>query len=89
MLNKNRCILYAITDRTWLNGRSLEDVVEQSLMGGVDIIQLREKIILKFVGNLMQMEFILVKVIHHYLKLEKSWARIRLSELLQRLSNKP
>lgn len=43
MLNKNRCILYAITDRTWLNGRSLEDVVEQSLMGGVDIIQLREK----------------------------------------------
>ena len=43
MLNKNRCILYAITDRTWLNGRSLEDVVEQSLMGGVDIIQRREK----------------------------------------------
>lgn len=43
MLNKNRCILYAITDRTWLNGRSLEDVVEQSLMGGVDIVQLREK----------------------------------------------
>ncbi|MBS6445143.1 MAG: thiamine phosphate synthase [Ruminococcus sp.] len=43
MLNKNRCILYAITDRTWLNGHSLEDVVEQSLMGGVDIIQLREK----------------------------------------------
>lgn len=43
MLNKNRCILYAITDRTWLNGRTLEDVVEQSLMGGVDIIQLREK----------------------------------------------
>lgn len=43
MLNKNRCILYAITDRTWLNGRTLEDVVKQSLMGGVDIIQLREK----------------------------------------------
>ncbi|MGN1411738.1 MAG: thiamine phosphate synthase [Oscillospiraceae bacterium] len=43
MLNKNRCILYGITDRTWLNGRTLEDVVEQSLIGGVDIIQLREK----------------------------------------------
>lgn len=43
MLNKNRCILYAITDRTWLNGRTLEDVVEQSLIGGVDIVQLREK----------------------------------------------
>lgn len=43
MLNKNRCILYAITDRTWLNSRTLEDVVEQSLMGGVDIVQLREK----------------------------------------------
>lgn len=43
MLNKNRCILYAITDRTWLNRRTLEDVVEQSLIGGVDIVQLREK----------------------------------------------
>lgn len=43
MFNKNRCLLYGITDRTWLNGRTLEDVVEQSLMGGVDIIQLREK----------------------------------------------
>jgi len=43
MLNKNRCLLYAITDRTWLNGRTLEDVVEQSLIGGADIIQLREK----------------------------------------------
>lgn len=43
MLNKNRCILYAITDRTWLNGRTLESLVEQSLMGGVDIVQLREK----------------------------------------------
>lgn len=43
MLNKNKCILYAITDRTWLNGRTLEDVIEQSLIGGVDIVQLREK----------------------------------------------
>lgn len=43
MFNKNRCLLYGITDRTWLNSRTLEDVVEQSLMGGVDIIQLREK----------------------------------------------
>lgn len=43
MFNKDRRLLYGITDRTWLNGRTLEDVVEQSLMGGVDIIQLREK----------------------------------------------
>lgn len=35
--------LYAVTDRTWLNGRSLYDVVEQSLRGGVTMVQLREK----------------------------------------------
>lgn len=35
--------LYAITDRTWLNGRSLQDQVEQALKGGATCIQLREK----------------------------------------------
>ena len=36
-------LLYAVTDRHWLNGRSLRDVVEESLRGGVTMLQLREK----------------------------------------------
>ena len=35
--------LYAVTDRTWLNGRSLGQVVEQAVSGGATLIQLREK----------------------------------------------
>ena len=36
-------LLYAVTDRHWRNGRSLRDVVEESLRGGVTMLQLREK----------------------------------------------
>ena len=36
-------LLYAVTDRHWLNGRTLRDVVEESLRGGVTMLQLREK----------------------------------------------
>ncbi len=36
-------LLYGITDRTWLNGRTLVDVVEDSIKGGVTFLQLREK----------------------------------------------
>ena len=35
--------LYAVTDRTWLNGRKLADVVEDVLKGGATLVQLREK----------------------------------------------
>ena len=35
--------LYAVTDRTWLNGRKLDDVVEAALRGGATCMQLREK----------------------------------------------
>lgn len=35
--------LYAITDRSWLDGRSLADVTEQAILGGATIIQIREK----------------------------------------------
>lgn len=40
---KEDLLLYAVTDRHWLNGRSLIDVVEESLKGGVTFLQLREK----------------------------------------------
>ena len=35
--------LYAVTDRAWLNGRSLEQVVEEAIQGGATFLQLREK----------------------------------------------
>lgn len=35
--------LYAITDRRWLNGETLEEQVELAIEGGATIVQLREK----------------------------------------------
>ena len=40
---KKELQLYAITDIHWLNGRSLYEVVKESLDGGVTFLQLREK----------------------------------------------
>ncbi len=36
-------LLYAVTDRAWLNGQTLYDQVKSALNGGVTIVQLREK----------------------------------------------
>ena len=41
--DKKDLLLYAVTDRHWLKGRSLRQVVEESLEGGVTMVQLREK----------------------------------------------
>ena len=41
--DKKDLLLYAVTDRHWLNGRSLYEVVKESLDGGATFIQLREK----------------------------------------------
>lgn len=41
--DKNQLLLYAVTDRSWLNGRSLSSVVQEALKGGVTMVQLREK----------------------------------------------
>ncbi|MCD8015742.1 MAG: thiamine phosphate synthase [Lachnospiraceae bacterium] len=35
--------LYAVTDRTWLDGHTLYEQVESALQGGVTCVQLREK----------------------------------------------
>ena len=43
MLNREKLLLYAVTDRTWLNGRQLYDDVKKALQGGVTMVQLREK----------------------------------------------
>lgn len=42
-LDREKLLLYAVTDRFWLDGRSLEEVVKESLDGGVTFLQLREK----------------------------------------------
>ena len=36
-------LLYAVTDRAWLNGRSLVECVRQAIEGGATFVQLREK----------------------------------------------
>lgn len=41
--DNNNLLLYAVTDRHWLNGRTLHEVVKESLDGGATFIQLREK----------------------------------------------
>lgn len=40
---KDALLLYAVTDRSWLAGRTLTQAVEASLQGGVTFLQLREK----------------------------------------------
>lgn len=42
-VDKKDLLLYAVTDRHWLNGRTLYSVVKKSLDGGVTFLQLREK----------------------------------------------
>lgn len=41
--DKKTLLLYAVTDRSWLAGRSLAAQVEEALRGGATMIQLREK----------------------------------------------
>ena len=41
--DKNSLLLYAVTDRSWLKGQTLALQVEQALLGGATMVQLREK----------------------------------------------
>ena len=41
--DKESLLLYAVTDRYWLNGETLYSQVEKALKGGATMIQLREK----------------------------------------------
>jgi thiamine-phosphate pyrophosphorylase len=42
-LDKSTMLLYAVTDRAWLNGSNLAEKVEQAIRGGATFVQLREK----------------------------------------------
>ena len=41
--SKENLLLYAVTDRRWLKGKTLYQQVEEAIKGGVTFIQLREK----------------------------------------------
>ncbi len=42
-MDKKYLNVYAVTDRKWLNGRKLSQDVEEAILGGATMIQLREK----------------------------------------------
>lgn len=42
-LHRKDCLLYAVTDRSWLRGQTLAQQVEAALRGGITMLQLREK----------------------------------------------
>ncbi|MBO5303238.1 MAG: thiamine phosphate synthase [Lachnospiraceae bacterium] len=41
--SKEMLLLYAVTDRTWVGSQSLYEQVEEAILGGVTMVQLREK----------------------------------------------
>lgn len=42
-MKSDSLLLYAVTDRSWLNGKSLAWQVEEAIKGGITMLQLREK----------------------------------------------
>lgn len=50
--NKDRLLLYAVTDRSWVGRQTLYEQIEHALKGGVTLVQLREK-------NLGEEEFVI------------------------------
>lgn len=63
-LDKNSLKLYAVTDRKWLKGSSLEEEVEKAVKAGVTMVQLREKH-MKF-DELVSLSKKIGAVVHRY-----------------------
>ena len=63
-IEKNDLLLYAVTDRDCLCGKGLEEAVEQAILGGAGIIQLREKDIPE--AELISEAERLLKLCHRY-----------------------
>lgn len=63
-LDKNSLKLYAVTDRKWLKGNSLEEEVEKAVKAGVTMVQLREKH-MKF-DELVSLSKKIGAVVHRY-----------------------
>ena len=66
ILTKKELLFYAVTDRSWLFGRKLTEVVKQALDGGVTCLQLREK---QMAEDDSFQEAVEIKKITEYLKL--------------------
>ena len=71
---REQMLLYAVTDRHWLNGQTLYEQVEEALKGGATFIQLREK-------DLTEEEFLEVTK-----KLNKDKNKIDLNKITQILN---
>lgn len=56
--------LYAVTDRSWLRGRTLHQQVEEALIGGATLVQLREKELDE--ATFLQEAIDLTKLCHRY-----------------------
>lgn len=56
--------LYAVTDRSWLRGRTLHEQVEEALIGGATLVQLREKELDE--AAFLQEAVDLTKICHRY-----------------------
>ena len=63
-IERKDLLLYAVTDRNCLHGISLEDAVEQAILGGATCIQLREKAVDE--GELINKAKKLIEVCHRY-----------------------
>ena len=63
-IDKKALLIYAVTDRGCLQGISLEEAVEQAILGGVGVVQLREKNISEH--ELLKEAEKLLKVCHKY-----------------------
>ena len=63
-LEKKDLLLYAVTDRGCLHGVSIEEAVEQAILGGAGVIQLREKNICE--ADLIKEAEKLLKICHNY-----------------------
>ena len=63
-IERKDLLLYAVTDRNCLHGISLEDAVEQAILGGATCIQLREKAVDE--DELINEAKKLIEVCHRY-----------------------
>ena len=63
-LTREMMRLYAVTDRSWLRGHTLFEQVEQALLGGATLVQLREKELDE--ASFLQEAIDMAKLCHRY-----------------------
>ena len=63
-ITREQLKLYAVTDRSWLGSETLYEQVEKALKGGVTLVQLREKLLMRLLLRKKDRE--LLELCHHY-----------------------